>query len=372
MSFIVKSRLVGRIGAVAAVWMASFALVSASGNNSLLNGPVCVDGVNSSKSEWSGSTSATFISGSLYRGIPNSLDDNSETTWAIGQDEDDPKNAPPALFVRIFFRLRTNINFAPGAFVGDVRFPVTIGGVLYPNFVLQLRGAAVGQMGEGPVAAYYDLNGDGLPDGDATALGIKAALGLDVSELALYPVLETELKIPLLIPAHFGSPFPQKGLNGIYGVGSQVWSSVFATDLGMNDQSESIITILPGGVTQWDDKIVPIRVFLDVKPGNNDNNIGSTDTGNLPVAILSTPTLDATRSVLSSLTLGDVRSLQRVPATKSITKDVNGDGLPDLVAFFDLDSNSSALAPDTQVLELNGKLQSGDPISGKQSVTLVH
>jgi hypothetical protein len=79
-----------------------------------------------------------------------------------------------------------------------------------------------------------------------------------------------------------------------------------------------------------------ILVAIDIRPTSTQNHINATSNGTVPVAILSQTTLDTiVRVDQSTLTFGHTGSENSfVRCAKKKFKDVNGDGVPDLVCRF--------------------------------------
>ena len=105
-------------------------------------------------------------------------------------------------------------------------------------------------------------------------------------------------------------------------------------------------------------------ILIDVKPGDSTNTINLKFDNKLAVAILSTPSFNATTQVdMNSLTFGKTgteNSLIRHRKTGQPQvefRDVNSDGFLDLVAYFDM-SKTGLLVGDTVAI-LGGRLTSG-------------
>jgi hypothetical protein len=113
------------------------------------------------------------------------------------------------------------------------------------------------------------------------------------------------------------------------------------------------------------------EVEIDIKPGSEPNCIKVTKKGVTPVAILANATFDVKDIDLSTILIDD----DDVPgggvsAKKSSTnKDVNGDGLSDLVLHFSTpDLNSAGLLADEHTLYITGTLDDGLIISGSDVI----
>jgi hypothetical protein len=118
------------------------------------------------------------------------------------------------------------------------------------------------------------------------------------------------------------------------------------------------------------------EVNIDVKPGSDKNPVNLKSQGVLPVAILSSADFDATQVNTATVTLGDPIVIdaggQAILASKSSIEDVDGDGLLDIVLFFDsaqlayyaIDENSTAV-------ELQGQTLNEDAIHGEDGISIV-
>lgn len=111
-----------------------------------------------------------------------------------------------------------------------------------------------------------------------------------------------------------------------------------------------------------------IPVAIDIRPGGSPNNINPGSNGVVPVAILSTPAFNAAsqvdRSTLRFGRTGDEQSLLRTKI-----EDVNKDGLPDVVGFFD--TNLAAFQHGDTAGVLKGLTNNGQPIMGTDSIRIV-
>ena len=94
----------------------------------------------------------------------------------------------------------------------------------------------------------------------------------------------------------------------------------------------------------------PVRV--DIKPGSYPNRINLSSQGVVPVAVLTTPDFDASQFTPEMAHLTDANSTMTQDcmgalAVRWVLDDVNRDGRPDLVFFFntqDLDLSASSTA----------------------------
>ncbi|MCX5885360.1 MAG: DUF1566 domain-containing protein [Proteobacteria bacterium] len=108
-----------------------------------------------------------------------------------------------------------------------------------------------------------------------------------------------------------------------------------------------------------------LNVDIDIKPGGFPNSINLKSKGNVPVAILSSPTFDA-----STVDRGTVE-FAGAPALSigGWPEDVNSDGLMDLVLHFSTQS-LNLTSGDTEAC-LTGKTLSGQEFKGCDSVNIV-
>lgn len=138
---------------------------------------------------------------------------------------------------------------------------------------------------------------------------------------------------------------------------------------------DGVIELIPRAHLYTD--IPVIAVAIDIKPGSFPNSINLADRGLLPVAILGSAEFDVetidpeTISVVGvSLTL---RDSPKAPKLAYSYEDVNGDGVTDLMTFFDLRVlvTEQVVSETTGVLEISGSLYEGTSIKGMDSVNIV-
>jgi probable HAF family extracellular repeat protein len=90
----------------------------------------------------------------------------------------------------------------------------------------------------------------------------------------------------------------------------------------------------------------------------------------IPVAILSTPSFNAPKSIeWDSLTFGHSGNEKSLAFCLPMPIDVNGDKIPDLICFFNT-GEAAFQCGDTQGI-LKGQTKDGNPIQGSDSVTIV-
>lgn len=109
--------------------------------------------------------------------------------------------------------------------------------------------------------------------------------------------------------------------------------------------------------------IVPVTI--DVKPGSFPNSINLKSKGNVPVAILSSPTFDATTVDRNTIVFAGASPL---PIGQS-PEDVNSDGLLDVVLHFK--TQDLNLQPGDTEACLSGQTLDGQDIEGCDSVRIV-
>ena len=107
-----------------------------------------------------------------------------------------------------------------------------------------------------------------------------------------------------------------------------------------------------------------LSVNIDVKPGDSQPVVNLKSQGVVPVAILSTPTFDATR--VNPLTVRFGRAGTEAVSVHSSLQDVNGDGLLDMVLQFRTQSTGLQLG-DSQAT-LMGRTLSGTPFRGSSPI----
>ncbi|MFZ5647433.1 MAG: hypothetical protein ACOY30_07410 [Bacillota bacterium] len=111
--------------------------------------------------------------------------------------------------------------------------------------------------------------------------------------------------------------------------------------------------------------ISSIKVGIDIKPGSYPNSINLKNKGNVPVAVLSSSTFDATKIDRNSVVFAGASPL---PIGAS-PEDVNKDGLPDVVLRF-ATQDLNLIENDTQA-SLSGKTLDGRNFVGSDSVRII-
>ena len=110
-----------------------------------------------------------------------------------------------------------------------------------------------------------------------------------------------------------------------------------------------------------------LPVDIDIKPGSDPNSINPKGKGKIPVAILTTPTFDATTVDADTVQFGPGAASKL--HKKAHVEDVDGDGDLDLVLHFR--TQDTGIAPGDTEACLTGETFGGQPIVGCDSVNVV-
>ena len=114
----------------------------------------------------------------------------------------------------------------------------------------------------------------------------------------------------------------------------------------------------------------PTKVGIDIKPGEYPNSINLGSHGVVPVAILSSPSFDATQVDPLTITLAGAHVALRGKGTPMVSQqDVNDDGLLDLVVH--VETEALELSPEDTEALLLGQTYGGLHIVGSDSVRIV-
>jgi hypothetical protein len=120
----------------------------------------------------------------------------------------------------------------------------------------------------------------------------------------------------------------------------------------------------------YQDSLVFITVDIDIKPGSFPNSINTKSRGRIPVAILSSPTFDASAEVdKTTPTFGQTGDEPSLAFCNNGNEDVNGDGLLDVVCHFYIQDTGFQIGDTEGVLK--GLTQGGRPFEGNDSVRIV-
>jgi len=131
---------------------------------------------------------------------------------------------------------------------------------------------------------------------------------------------------------------------------------------GNQDSAVYVITV--------DAQASTLEVTIDIMPHKSSNTIKSKGKGNIPVAILSTSDFDA-RALIdkTSLTFGRTGEEASLASCKRNRKDVNRDGLPDLICIFKTNLTGFQIG-DTEGI-LKGRTVEGVLFEGHDSVRIL-
>jgi len=111
-------------------------------------------------------------------------------------------------------------------------------------------------------------------------------------------------------------------------------------------------------------------VEIDIKPGCSPNSINLGSQGNVPVAIFSTETFDATTVDPLTVTLASASvKLKGQGTPMASSRDVNGDGLMDLVVYVSTEALELS-STDTEAT-LQGETYDGEKIEGTDSIRIL-
>ncbi len=136
-------------------------------------------------------------------------------------------------------------------------------------------------------------------------------------------------------------------------------SGLSATFTGITHFS-TIVGILPD--------VIPIDV--DIKPGDTPNVINTRSNGTIPVALMSTPTLDLTKVDPATIHMAGAPIASNKQGKFQVsTVDVNGDGRPDIIVHFDTRNLQLTTSSVRAVVE--GKTRDGRTFSGSDSVLVI-
>jgi hypothetical protein len=111
----------------------------------------------------------------------------------------------------------------------------------------------------------------------------------------------------------------------------------------------------------------PIRVRIDVKPGDEPTSIEPKRGGMVPIAILTTKEFDATQ-VDSATVRAGATGTEAGLFRASIDDDVNNDGTRDMMLLFRV--QEMGLECGGKSITVKGKTQKGQAFEGTESVTM--
>jgi hypothetical protein len=141
-------------------------------------------------------------------------------------------------------------------------------------------------------------------------------------------------------------------------------------DWNNNDISDTT-TLNPAFVSNAPRRITP---SIDIRPGSDSNPIHPSGKGNLPVAILGSHTIDVLDVDVTTLAFGSngaapSHDITKPGAFEDHLRDVNADGLMDLVSHYRIED--SGIEPDDVETCLTGETLDGTPFDGCDAVRSV-
>jgi len=112
-------------------------------------------------------------------------------------------------------------------------------------------------------------------------------------------------------------------------------------------------------------------VSIDIKPGSFPNSINLSAAGVIPVAILSTPTFDATHVDPATVTLAGarVKMIGKGSHYACSSADINGDPYPDLICH--VVTAQFLIEPGDSIAILEAQTFGGQAIRGEDSIRIV-
>jgi len=114
-------------------------------------------------------------------------------------------------------------------------------------------------------------------------------------------------------------------------------------------------------------RTLALLIPVDIKPGSFPNSINLDSEGNIPVAILTTNTFDASSVDPSTVRFGATGT--EAPPVQSSLEDVNGDGRADMILHFKTQATGTVCGQTSATL--TGKTFDGTNIQGSDSVRVV-
>jgi len=187
----------------------------------------------------------------------------------------------------------------------------------------------------GPVSAALQI----MPIGFPNALGIYANGEFDLTGTPLAGRPTNQIVLKNFVASFYGQPFDQFSITEI-----------------------TVDGHLPP---------VPMPVGIDIRPWNQRNKIELGEDDRVKVAVLSSTTFDAPASIdRTSLTFGKTGDERSLAFCDPSPRDVNADGLLDLICGFKIIKMGFQLGDTTGVLK--GKTLSGTAIRGEDAVFIEH
>jgi len=252
------------------------------------------------------------------------------------------------------------------------------GTTVFNSFLVPFRGGAIAFDGVNLYVSDFDgdkilvTNRSGIPI-RAFSSGLRpAGMVFDPVSKLIWVISEFDRKISQittdgrLVRSCDGPRDPGiQGMGGVTMVGSQLYIAE------VSDPDPFSPPNVPGTIFIRDPRTLEcsppfvLPVSIDIKPGSFPNSINRMSKGNVPVALLSSATFDATRVDRSTISFAGATAL----SIGSTPQDVNGDGLLDVVLHFD--TSGLNLPEGTTEACLTGSTIKGTPFRGCDSVRLV-
>jgi hypothetical protein len=224
--------------------------------------------------------------------------------------------------------------------------------------------------GNGVTVTFANVSSSGDTTATTSNTGPAPPAGFSLGASSYYAITATATFVPPVTicirysPAQFNDPSTLR----LFHFENSAWVDVTTS----NDPVAGIICGQTSSLSPF--LLVertPLPVTIEIKPGSAPPppiNLGSN--GNVPVAILSTPTFDARTVDPTTVTLASAPVKLTGKGTPSASfQDVNGDGLLDLVVNVVTDALQLSSTDPTAVLK--GKTFSGQPIKGSEPVRIV-
>ncbi len=144
------------------------------------------------------------------------------------------------------------------------------------------------------------------------------------------------------------------------------------TDESARTKAQAHISVIDPvtGVKQIAVDVQGYFAAIDVRPGKTSNHVNPRSAGRVQIAVLSTPIFDATKEVIqSTLTFGRTGSEPSISTCAKVSRDVNGDGIPDLVCRFVSRAAGFVAGSSTGVLRFSDVRRK--PFEGRDTITIV-
>jgi probable HAF family extracellular repeat protein len=246
-----------------------------------------------------------------------------------------------------------------------------------------------GSWGDGSEGAFLYREGEIIPLGDLSEPGNTKPLAINESSQIVghsdIGCVERPWGTGHIDHAFLYDNGVMTDLNGLAPANSG-WELMYATDInnrgqivgyGVRDGQFQEVCYEEGGTTYCNRfpiysafLLSPIiEAIIDIKPGWDPNTVNPRNRGRIPVAILSTKDFDAPSQVdQNSLTFGSTGNEESLLSCNRRPRDVDGDGLKDVMCYFSIRSTGFQCV-DTEGI-LKGNTVDGMPIEGRDSVTV--